>query len=227
MHMTTTTTPNSRVARKSLASQIDRLDSLLDGLAENLNDAVATAVREAVQQAVQKAVETVVREVLTNATLLRTLQGPAEPVSPTPRTDGRRPTSRSLGASLRQVNAIVRTEIGQVQARLTDLLQQTSALLQVQRDQWASRCWGLWQVLPGLLLLVWRRRQSLLLAVGIGSLVGLSCYFAGPLLASLTSGLSSIVLTLVAQALLPFRGLRFVGAGREVAQAELRPEALA
>jgi hypothetical protein len=225
--MSTTTTPNSRVARKSLASQIDRLDSLLDGLAENLNEAVATAVREAVQQAVQQAVATVVREVLTNATLLRTLQGPAEPVSPSPRTGGRQRTWCSLGDALRPVSAVVRTQIGRAQARLTDLLRQASALLRAQRDQWVSRCWDLWQVLPGLLLLVWRQRQALLLAVGIGSLVGLGCYLAGPLLASLTSGLTCVVLTLAAQALLPWRQLWLGGTHRAADRAEFRSEALA
>ena len=35
--MMSTTTTNGRV-RKSLAEQIDRLDSILDGLADNLND---------------------------------------------------------------------------------------------------------------------------------------------------------------------------------------------
>ena len=77
----TTTTMNSH-ARKSLASQIDRLDSLLDGLSENLNQAVADAVqgavelavRQAVGQAVKEAVQAVLTEVLTNADLLATLR---------------------------------------------------------------------------------------------------------------------------------------------------------
>ena len=34
-------------ARKSLASQIDRLDAILDGLADNLNDAVVAVVKGA------------------------------------------------------------------------------------------------------------------------------------------------------------------------------------
>ena len=42
--------------RKTLASQIDRLDSILDGLAENLNEAVADSVKGAVTVAVQEAV---------------------------------------------------------------------------------------------------------------------------------------------------------------------------
>ena len=61
--------------RKSLASQIDRLDHILDGLAEGLNEAVATAVKEAVALAVQEAVHGIVAEVLSNADLLAKLRG--------------------------------------------------------------------------------------------------------------------------------------------------------
>jgi hypothetical protein len=60
-------------ARRTLASQIDRLDGILDGLSEGLSDAVASAVREAVGLAVQEAVQAV----LTNPLLREQLQGPA------------------------------------------------------------------------------------------------------------------------------------------------------
>jgi hypothetical protein len=63
--------------RKTLASQIDRLDSILNGLSEGLNDAVAQAVREAVGLAVQEAVQAVLTELLTNLALREQLQGPA------------------------------------------------------------------------------------------------------------------------------------------------------
>ena len=63
--------------RKTLASQLDRLDSILDGLSEGLRDAVASAVREAVGLAVQEAVQAVLTELLTNPALREQLQGPA------------------------------------------------------------------------------------------------------------------------------------------------------
>jgi hypothetical protein len=50
------TTKTLGVPRKTLASQIDRLDTLLDGLADAIPDAVADAVRQAVREAVQTAV---------------------------------------------------------------------------------------------------------------------------------------------------------------------------
>ena len=58
--MTTATTTNG--VRKTLASQIDRLDSILDGLSEGLNEAVATAVQGAVELAVRQAVGQAVKE---------------------------------------------------------------------------------------------------------------------------------------------------------------------
>jgi hypothetical protein len=69
MTLTNTTQP----PRKNLASQIDRLDSILDGLAENLNEAVSTAVQQAVTSAVQEAVKQAVIEVVTNAELQQLL----------------------------------------------------------------------------------------------------------------------------------------------------------
>jgi hypothetical protein len=59
----TTTTTNGQV-RKTLASQLDRLDSILDGLSDGLNEAVATAVEGAVERAVRQAVGEAVRETL-------------------------------------------------------------------------------------------------------------------------------------------------------------------
>jgi hypothetical protein len=57
----TTATANGRAERKSLASQLDRLDGILDCLSEGLNEAVATAVEEGVQA--------ILRELLTNTEL--------------------------------------------------------------------------------------------------------------------------------------------------------------
>src|SRR5205807_2539524 len=72
----TTMNTNGRVARKSLASQLDRLDGILDALSDGLNEAVATAV----QEAVGKAVEVAFKEVLSNSELLRTLLPQAIPI---------------------------------------------------------------------------------------------------------------------------------------------------
>jgi hypothetical protein len=83
-------TTNGRVQRKSLASQLDRLDNTIDALADGLNKAVADAVREAVAEAI----ETVVRQVLSNPELLRQLAGqltPPPPARVSPQTPKARP----------------------------------------------------------------------------------------------------------------------------------------
>ena len=80
----TNTTQMNGPARKTLASQLDRLDGVIDGLSEGLNDAVAQAVREAVGLAVQEAVQAVLTEVLTNPALREQLQKAAPPEAPPP-----------------------------------------------------------------------------------------------------------------------------------------------
>src|SRR6516165_3192192 len=71
-------------SRKTLASQIDRLDSILDGLSEGLDQAVAQTVREAVGLAVEEAVQAVLTEPLTNPALREQLQRPAASESAPP-----------------------------------------------------------------------------------------------------------------------------------------------
>ncbi len=79
--MTATTTPRTTSngqPRKTLASQLDRLDGILDGL----DAALAGAVQEAVEQAVKQAVQAVLTEVLTNRELQEQLQQAAQPAVP-------------------------------------------------------------------------------------------------------------------------------------------------
>lgn len=61
MSTTTPTSLNGRM-KKTLACQLDRLDSILDGLAEALNGAVAEAVKETVGQAARDAVKVALEE---------------------------------------------------------------------------------------------------------------------------------------------------------------------
>jgi hypothetical protein len=91
----TTPTGNGQT-RKTLASQLDRLDGILDALSDGLNQAVASAVegavhqaveaavRQAVGQAVQEAVQAVLAEVLTNPDLQAALRVATAPPPPAP-----------------------------------------------------------------------------------------------------------------------------------------------
>ena len=77
--MTTAVRTNSDgQQRKTLASQLDRLDDILDGL----DSALAGAVQEAVSMAVKQAVQAVLSEVLTNRELQEQLQRAAKESSP-------------------------------------------------------------------------------------------------------------------------------------------------
>lgn len=66
MSATMSPSVNGRV-KKSLAFQLDRLDSILDGLADALNSAVSDAVRETVGQAARDAVRVALEEAVQQA----------------------------------------------------------------------------------------------------------------------------------------------------------------
>ena len=72
-------------SRKTLASQLDRLDGILDGL----DSALAGAVQEAVCVAVKEAVQAVLAEVLTNRELQEQLQQAAQLAPPPKETHGK------------------------------------------------------------------------------------------------------------------------------------------
>jgi phage-related tail protein len=72
-------TDNNGPVRKTLASQLDRLDAILDGL----DNALAGAVQAVVCTAVKEAVQAVLTEVLTNQQLQEQLQQ-ATPHGPPP-----------------------------------------------------------------------------------------------------------------------------------------------
>jgi hypothetical protein len=84
--MTTAVRTNSDgQPRKTLASQLDRLDGILDGL----DSALAGAVQEAVSMAVKQAVQAVLAEVLTNRELQEQLQQAAQLAPPPKETHGK------------------------------------------------------------------------------------------------------------------------------------------
>src|SRR5262245_40395737 len=140
MAVTTTTTNNS--VRRTLASQLDRLDSILDGLAEALDGAVASAVgaaveravRQAVGQAVQEAMQAVLTEVLTNADLLAAVRGilPAPPPPAAPMTD---PPERPRGLFRRACDK-VKADLGAAGTACAAVAGQAAGVKAVARAGW-------------------------------------------------------------------------------------------
>ena len=183
--MTTTTTINGQ-QRKTLASQLDRLDGILDALSDGLNQAVATAVEGAVEravrlavgQAVKEAVQAVLTEVLTNADLLATLRGilPAAPpdnVTAPPR------------GWLRRACDKVKAGLTAVGTACTAVLGQVAGVKTVARS-----AWGLTKQFKG----------RVLAACGVCVAAGVATYLAGPWLGVAAGWLSGFVVSLAVQA---------------------------
>jgi hypothetical protein len=204
MNPTTTNGP----ARKSLASQLDRLDAILDTLSEGLNEAVATAVEQAVTGAVQAAVV----EVLTNPTLqLRLREGleidrPANPLlKAAKRVWGwlkagvaaacttmagwaRKAYTRTVGAATGCTEGVV--------SKITHACRRTRTALKAG-----------WRRTLLALTLAGRMRKALLAALAAGLTVGLGCYYAGPVVSSLVSGVAGFAGSLAAGATRALRGM--------------------
>jgi hypothetical protein len=200
-------------ARKSLAEQIDRLDTILDGLANNLNEAVAMAVADAVKEvlgvAVQKAVHTALVEVMTNTELQKRLAiNQADPVE---KVEATAHASSGLGDKMRRcwawlagkVQAAwsglvavtvhagnrVKTAIGSVIATVTYVGRQV-------RDQVIQRGRIGWMMAAALVALAFRYRTQSMVAGAIGLIVGLASYHVGPLASSVVCGLAGGILAL-------------------------------
>jgi hypothetical protein len=88
----TVRTDNNCPPRKTLASQLDRLDAILDGL----DNALAGAVQAVVCTAVKEAVQAVLTEVLTNQQLQEQLQQVAQHAEPHEETHGRQSMANRL-----------------------------------------------------------------------------------------------------------------------------------
>jgi hypothetical protein len=174
----------NHAARKSLASQIDRLDSILDGLAEALNESVADAVRGVVGQAVREAVEATARELLASPALLSLALRAhrSEPEAPDPRPSLKDRLTSSLAQAGRLAAGAAQAARGAVAAAL-------------ERLSGLARAGGL--MLAGL----WACRRAGALALGVGAAAGLASYLAGPALASAWCGVASGALALVGRLL--------------------------
>jgi hypothetical protein len=194
--------------RTSLASQLDRLDSILDGLADGLNEAVAQAVTAAVGLAVRQALQAVLTELLTNPQVLEPLRGLAAPAAPASASPSAPPSAPSpdaapkpnlqqrfrracswVGGRLRAAYHGVAARLAQVRARSATLIRRTGRVTR-----------AAWQGVKGALRLAGRLRYPLLLAAGAGVLVGVVAYLAGREVAAAASGVGGFVTALAAQA---------------------------
>src|SRR5262245_22768113 len=195
-------TTNTNGQRKSLASQIDRLDTMLDGLADGLNEAVAQAVQGAVALAVKEAVQAVLTEVLTNPAVLAKLQAatpaarPEQPTdAPTPKGPGRLASWRNwAGAQLKKAGECCRAgwqrvhDAGAAVARRAAHVVTTAAT--AVREE-AARVVATGWLLGNVLL-------RLAAAFGSGVAVRVAFFFTGVIVASSPGDLRALVLAAAA-----------------------------
>jgi len=202
------TTPNSNghVPRKTLASQLDRLDGIIDTLAEGLNGAVADAVRDAVSDAVRQAVDQVLQEVLANPQLLRALLGQLAP--PTLPTQSEPAASKLTQACTRARRALgigwcwlrdrTKAACQWLDAKtraLPELVRQSRVALGLQRLRQAGGK-------------TWELRGTVSLALAAGAVIGVVGYLAGPVVSAVALGACGAALTLTAILVAPLVNLR-------------------
>src|SRR5262245_59023317 len=188
-----TTTTNGQ-ERKTLASQLDRLDSMLDGLSDALNGAVATAVEGAVERAVRQAVgaavretlQAVITEVVSNPDLLaaaRTVLTPGSPADVPP--EPREPPRSLFRRACDGVKAGLAVAATACHGAGASVARQAAAVKSLARSGWR---------------LLRRSRGRLLAACGVGVAAGALTYLAGPWLAVAASSAAGFVTTLAVQA---------------------------
>jgi hypothetical protein len=216
-------TLNGHSQRKTLSTQIDRLDSILDGLAEALNESVADAVRDVVGQVVRETVGTTIREVLGNPELLRASLAkhmPAAMPQPSPVS-----SSGSVGKALKGALATllhkcsemagkVKQHFGSAWSRSLGKLGIFTALARQNFQHLRSDLARAGNLIRHGVSGAWKFRRSSTVAMAVGVLSGLSCYFAGPVIASVACGLSGAVMTLSGMILLPV--WRLISGSQEV-----------
>jgi hypothetical protein len=197
--MTTTTTVTNGRARKSLAEQIDRLDSILDGLSEALQGAVSEAVTEAVGLAVKEAVKCVLAEVLTSPEFLERLRQLAAGSSPTPVTVAPRQPG------------VFRRWIGRVSAwaleRLGDIRQMVTVVTNFMGQSIARAGRYVQALLPF--------RRQLLLSAAVGTLAGIAAYHSTPMLAAAAAWMGGFATALTVQAAVLLRRWLLLAGVRE------------
>jgi len=188
--MTVTMKPNSNgnVQRKSLASQLDRLDSILDGLDQALTGAITEAVKEAVSTAVSEAVRATLIEVVTNPDVLSLLRGGIAPVASAPlAADAAATTPTVIGRVRRFVSSAWQRALAKVRGVGAGVAQRVCSV----RDGVVATYQGI--------SAIWRWKRAVLIALGIGAAVGVVGYLSSPWCAGVIGGIGAMGTALGAQ----------------------------
>jgi hypothetical protein len=193
--MTATITQNSNgnVRRKSLASQLDRLDQILDGLDEALAGSITDAVKQAVSTAVAEAVRATLIEVVTNPDILAALRGGITAVASAPGFSPTEPASETVtpptfaGRTRRFMSSCWRNALAKVRGVTSGIRQRVHNA----RDGVVATYQGI--------NAIWNLRRAVLIALGIGAAVGVVSSMSSSWFAGVISGVGAMGTALGAQ----------------------------
>jgi hypothetical protein len=193
--MTMATNDNGR-ARKSLASQLDRLDGILDGLAEALNGAVAEAVRGTVEAAMREAVQATLIAALTDSGV----RGRLAALCP--------PTSAEIHGQVPCPDKAPGHRCGRARDGMGPVLAMCAYQKRLVRSA-CSNCFRRLRTAKGwvvhLVRALWRWKYAMLTALGVGVVAGATSYCSGPYVAGTVGCLAGCAATLATQVGLALR----------------------
>jgi hypothetical protein len=205
---------NGKPQRKTLAAQLDRLDTILETLNEGLNDTIAGAVRQAITLAVQQAVEAVLNQVITQPELLRSLAAQAYPQPQAQAAQPAKGASRlarfcsavrsKVAFGWQWLSNKVSTAYGWLTRTVRELPSNARSKVAGFRMRLSGRWHGFWRGLRETAAKVWYFRCPLSLSITIGLVVGLAAFAAGPVFSAFAAGACSAAVSLGAYLLAPF-----------------------
>jgi hypothetical protein len=185
----TNTNTNGQVQRKTLASQLDRLDSIIDDLANGLNETVADVLRQTISTVVPQVVQGIVQQVLTHPDVLRLLAAQQVTSAATTATPIEQAQTSRLGSMCRWAGKKI-------------------------RNGWSGICNTIHKLPEGIRYLgrkighgfnkVWEYRRPVLISLIVGLAAGGVGYLGGEVIASLALGLCSSTMTFLGILAAPF-----------------------
>jgi len=182
--MTAILTPHSngrRDSRRSLADEIDRLDQLLDGLAEAIPATVADCIKDSVRDAVAEAVKTTLVEIASRPELLARLRSePSTAASPVPPKAPPATPDRRIGSTIARAWRFTVNKVKCAARAITAPVRATGRALQEINE-------------------LWNLRRPTLVAISVGTAIGIAGALSAPWLAGILSGLGAAGTTLGAQ----------------------------
>jgi hypothetical protein len=192
--LTQTTRPNTNgnFQRKTLAHQLDRLDSILDGLDNALQGAITDAVKTAVSTAVGETVRATLLEIATNPDILALLRSGIMPAVVPPAAPTAPATGTEQPGPIRRAGRALASAWAWGLKRMADAGRAIAAPV---RNAYTGAITTYRQINA-----IWQLRRPIIVSLAVGVTVGIVVgYVAAPWLSGVISGIGAMSATLSAQ----------------------------